>query len=324
MAGMVATPGKTGPSGGRQQQRTLRRRTWEGSPWPWRRQRELHFSLIPCNWWLSRRCGATGSPGRCGATGSPGRCEAGILGQGKSSPSHDGGCGTSRYSPSAGGGGRGEQSTALETEPAGIHPLLVEVAAAEAAPAALLLLVEAVDVAETEAAGILPLLLEAWALYARAPPLWALDARALPPSGRWVLALPPFWALGARAPPIWALGARTPPFWALGARAPPLLGAVCLRSPPSGCSHSTSSYCVGHMANVCPYAPQPGHNSATRFTIIHLPAILLLSFFSPKTNKNHYSGKKKNKKRPFLSWSGCWRRCLSHAEHHMWQDGLQW
>ncbi|MGH0132432.1 UNVERIFIED_CONTAM: hypothetical protein FKN15_049820 [Acipenser sinensis] len=61
--------------GRQQQQRTLRRRTREGSPWPWRRQRELHFSLIPCNWWLSRRRGATGSPRRCGATGSPRRCE---------------------------------------------------------------------------------------------------------------------------------------------------------------------------------------------------------------------------------------------------------
>ncbi|MGH0123058.1 UNVERIFIED_CONTAM: hypothetical protein FKN15_047468 [Acipenser sinensis] len=108
----------------------------------------------------------------------------------------------------------------LETEPAGIHPLLVEVAEAEAALAALLL------VGEAEGAGILPLLLEAWALDARAPPLWAMDAQASP---LWALDAwaPPLWALDARAPPFWALDARAPPFWALDARAPPFwaLGA---------------------------------------------------------------------------------------------------
>ncbi|MGH0129745.1 UNVERIFIED_CONTAM: hypothetical protein FKN15_039725 [Acipenser sinensis] len=80
----------------------------------------------------------------------------------------------------------------------------VEMAEAEAALAALLLVVEA------EAAGILPLLLEAWALDARAPRLRALDARALP-----------LRVLDARAPPLRALDARAPPFWALDARAPP-------------------------------------------------------------------------------------------------------
>ncbi|MGH0136343.1 UNVERIFIED_CONTAM: hypothetical protein FKN15_032023 [Acipenser sinensis] len=45
---------------------------------------------------------------------APGDAEQASLGsakQGKSSPSHDGECGTSRYSPSAGGGGRSKQSS---------------------------------------------------------------------------------------------------------------------------------------------------------------------------------------------------------------------
>ncbi|MGH0178370.1 UNVERIFIED_CONTAM: hypothetical protein FKN15_077218 [Acipenser sinensis] len=55
-------------------------------------------------------------------------------------------------------GGASSPPTAIEAEPGGIHPLLVKVAEAEAAPAALLL---AVEVVVAEAAGILPLLLEA-------------------------------------------------------------------------------------------------------------------------------------------------------------------
>ncbi|MGH0120801.1 UNVERIFIED_CONTAM: hypothetical protein FKN15_065137 [Acipenser sinensis] len=158
---------------------------------------------------------------------------------------------------------------AVEAEPAGIHPLLVEVAEAEAAPAALLLAVEVVEaeaaptalllvveaveveeteaalaalllVVEAEAAGILPLLLEAWALDARISPLWALDAWAPPfwaldawAPPLWVMDAwaPPFWALDAHAPPFWALNARTPPFWALDALAPPFW-ALDARAPP--------------------------------------------------------------------------------------------
>ncbi|MGH0130574.1 UNVERIFIED_CONTAM: hypothetical protein FKN15_015425 [Acipenser sinensis] len=51
----------------RQQWRILGRLTREGSPWPWRRQRELHFSLVPCT-----LCGATGSPDDAEQQAAPG------------------------------------------------------------------------------------------------------------------------------------------------------------------------------------------------------------------------------------------------------------
>ncbi|MGH0119035.1 UNVERIFIED_CONTAM: hypothetical protein FKN15_061704 [Acipenser sinensis] len=88
-AGAPLLPCPLCPAGNKKQSQAMR--SWH--PWaPWRRQLELHFSLIPCSWWISRRCGATGSPRRCGATGSPRRCgatgnlgrsEAGILGRSK-------------------------------------------------------------------------------------------------------------------------------------------------------------------------------------------------------------------------------------------------
>ncbi len=56
-----ATAAAADPRRRRQQQRTLGRRTREGSPWPWRRQRELHFSLVPCVLW-----GTKDSHWRCG------------------------------------------------------------------------------------------------------------------------------------------------------------------------------------------------------------------------------------------------------------------
>ncbi|MBN3282052.1 ILK kinase, partial [Polyodon spathula] len=73
-----------------------------------------------------------------------------------------------------------------------------------------------------------------------------------------------------------------PPAWALDTQFL-RLGAGCSRSSRLGAGRTSSShsgitsasaYYVGQMANVCPYAPQLGHNSVARFFKKHLPTVI--------------------------------------------------
>ncbi|MGH0144462.1 UNVERIFIED_CONTAM: hypothetical protein FKN15_040783 [Acipenser sinensis] len=188
--------------------------------------------------------------GRCEA-GILGRCEAGILGRseagilGRSEGRQRPQAKQSRQRPQAKQSRQRPQAKhgrhPWAVEPGGVHPLLVEEAEAEAAPAALLL---AVVVAEAEAA---PAGGSGRGGDSRHSSSTAGDLG--------------FGPVGLR---LLGCGRTGSPLLGAGCTGSPLLGAGCTGSPFLGTS-SLSSYCVGHRATVCPYAPPPGHNSIVRF-----------------------------------------------------------